>query len=234
MNDKEFRLKVLKAIFLHPAVVIPFGLGFILVLESFFGLRGFRVLGGLSIFAGLGVLMSRLTWKFEDIAQKTFTKWHNKTQAEQKRSLDFLENELVCDGDPRTERALGRLRALYKAFVDSVKSGKVKEYNFLNTAEKLFKTSIGNLRLSYTKWQQAMELPGDCRSPLMAERDRLIKEVEASTESLANAVEQVHELQASKSGELARIREELDKRLDFARRVEGRIEQIENGHVELE
>jgi hypothetical protein len=226
MNENDFKWKVLKAIFLHPTVVVPLGLGAIFLLESFFGIRGFRVLGALGMFVGFGFLCSRLTWRFDTIAHKVFTKWHQTNQRKQNAILDDLDTKLCGDEDTRDEIALRKLRALYKVFVESVKSGKVREYNFLSTAEKLFNSSIVNLKLSYIKWEQAMELPGESRRPLLDERDRLIKDVEASIGTLNNAVESVHELTAYKGNELADARQEMEKRLEFARRVENRIEEI--------
>jgi hypothetical protein len=228
MNDKDFKAKVLQSLFLHPTVLVPLGFGFLFLLESFFGIRGFRVLGGVGLFVGFGFLVSRLTWRFDEIAHKVFTKWHQANQRQQNAILDNLDTKLCGDEDTRDETALRKLRALYKVFVESVKSGKVREYNFLSTAERLFNNSIKNLEISHIKWEQAMALPAESRRPLLNERNRLITEVEASIETLSHAVEEVHELTAHKTDELVRIRQEMDKRLEFAKRVEGKIQEINN------
>jgi hypothetical protein len=227
MNDKEFIRKVLASLFLHPLVVFPLGIGTVLMLMSLSGVRSLRYLALMGMSVGVCALFARVTIGFNGVAHKVFSKWQRDVQKSQTEKLDDLDSRLQADDDPRNEQALRRLRSIYKVFVECVQDGRVKEYNFLNTAEKLFHTSIQKLDEGMDVWRQAMEMPGDKRQPFLDHRNELILEVEQSVDTLAQAVHEVQRMTSKDGKELASLRGEMDKRLEMARKVEERIANIE-------
>lgn len=228
MNEKEFMRKVLASLFLHPLVVFPLGIGTLLMFMSLSGVRSLRVLAFMGMSVGVCALFARVTIGFNSVAHKVFSRWQRDVQKEQTEKLDDLDRRLQADDDPRNEQALRRLRSIYKVFVECVQNGRVKEYNFLNTAERLFHTSIRKLDEGMEIWRQAMEMPGDKRQPFLKQRNELIGEVEQSVETLAQAVHEVQRMTADDGKELKSLREEMDKRLEMAKKVEERIAYIES------
>lgn len=225
INDKGFRNKVLTEIFLHPMVLVPFCVGIASLCFSFEGPRHFRMLAAAGIFISGVALIGRMTFWFDSIVQKTFTKWHKKQEWARNKALDQLDKSLSADQDTRDERILRQLRSVYKVFVEMVASAKIRQYDFLNTAERLFVNSIENLRESQEKWRQAMELPVESREILLEERKRLIDDVEVSVGSLSGALEEIQKLTHKKS-ELSNIRKELEQRLELAKKVEKRLGEL--------
>lgn len=225
INDKEFRNRVLAATFLHPSVTIPFLIGIFSLFFSFEGPRYFRILAALGLFISCSFLIARTTIWFDGIVQKTFTRWNKRQERRRNQVLDQLDKNLAADSDPKDEQILRQLRSVYKVFVETVESGRIREYDFLNTAERLFVRSVENLQESQDKWRQAMELPISSRKLLLEERSCLIGEVESSVQSLSNALQEVQKLTHKKS-DLVEIRKELDQRLELARRVEKRISEL--------
>jgi len=232
MNDSEFRRRFLMTLFLHPIVAIPGLIGAFTMCLSLTGVRQFRVIAALAVGVAIFSLFARVCLCFNSIAHKTFMKWQRDTQRRQSKRLDDLDRALQADEDTRDEVALRKLRSIYKVFVECVQDGRVREYNFLNTAEKLFHTSIQKLDESMDVWRQAMTMPGDKRQPFMDEREKLITEVENSVETLTMAVHQVQRMTADDAHDLIELREEMESSLERAQRVEARIAKTRSAYGE--
>lgn len=222
-KETSFRTRVLANLFFHPIVSLPFLIGAIFFVLSFEGPRIYRFYAfGLSLFA-VSALLCRMTLFFNSVVQYSFRQLHYERQKRREKELDDLNHKFCLDNEPRNEKALGNLRAIYAVFAETVQSGIVKEYDFLNTAEKMFNGCIANLADSYTKRQSAMQLPIKSREELLKESDALLAEVESSVSFLAESLVKIQALTSPRKGELLEFNRQLEERLEMARKTEERI-----------
>lgn len=221
MNNMTFRRKVLKNLFFYPTII--FLVGLIFLVSSFEGPRFYRFPALGFICFALIFLLARMTIFFDSIVQSSFKQLVEERQKSQDRELDDLMAKLSMDNEPRNEDALLKLRSIYKLFSETVQSGVIKEYDFLDTAEKLFKSCIVNLRGNYARLQSAIQLPAESRNELLKQGEQLLREVESSIASLTEALVEIQNITSPDQDELLGIREELEERLDVAKKVEERI-----------
>lgn len=221
ISPAEYRNRVLKKLFFHPVIVIGLTVGLVML---FLSLRGgnfwFRAIAGVVTTAGAIQLVYQLVFKFNEVARSVFTNMHQSVEQNRRRRLDGLDARLSADNEPRDEQALRSLRALYRVFLDHVKEGRIREYDFLSTSERLFNTCIRNLETSLERRQMARGLPEKTQTLLLSESDQLITEVEKSVDSLTDAFNKIHQLTCYKGKELALIRDELTRRVEIFEQVE--------------
>jgi hypothetical protein len=232
MERSALRKKVILDLLTSPWALAP-GVGglSLLILAGAAGGGPLLVLGGIGgVLAGVGALLTRWIWNSEDITRKAFDQLQAEAARQEEAALDDLQRRLEQDDDPRTDETLARLRALYaRARQNTAWAGKMDQRSALEIAAKveaLFRGCVHSLERSLEFWEVARRMStAQARKSVLEGRERLLDEINKSTEQLARTLDEVQALAVQKRREqdLARVRQELDESLAVARRVEERM-----------
>lgn len=158
----------------------------------------------------------------------------------QELALDQLDRILsTVDQDPRPEVALRDLRALQASFEELAMrpagTSSLLAIEVISQVRRLSERGVDNLRqtLELQRTLSRLTTPA-AAAPLLAERERLIADVQATVQQLGQTLASLQARgQALASPELPRLRAELEASLDAARRAEERLEQLLNPAVNL-
>ncbi|MBN1912544.1 MAG: hypothetical protein JW818_22680 [Pirellulales bacterium] len=226
----DVRKKVLLDLFAAPGTLLPV-VGGISALILSWALKGAAATASLGvglfgILTGLGVFASRVILGLEKITQEAYDYVHEQKKKAQEENLDRLDDRLKKDRDNRTQESLRELRMLYGAFSEDVESGKINRatYEVIEIVDELFTNSVAQLEHSYELWQSSRHQDGPIRDRTLAEREKVVREVLATTEHLRQTIDQFRALSAKRGRkELSQLREELDEAIRVARRADERI-----------
>jgi hypothetical protein len=237
MNESQLRKKILLRLLGHPLVIAPSVLGVTACTAAW----ALSLPSGLGWFAGLvgilgsaGAYLTRLIFDDGKTASAVMAEAEQQEQQAAQAALDDLDRRLVsADNDPRPETALRDMRALVRAFdefagrADAVPAPAVIDVR--SRVQQLFEHSVRSLeqtlRLGDTAKQLAM---AEARKPLLAQREKIIKDVQACTKQLGDTLAALQRLDSGdqSTNELARLRDELDQSLQIAGRVEERLNSL--------
>ena len=236
MDKARFRKKVLTDLFSSPWTVLPSVLGMTGVITAVAQGQGSGNLGFLGIcgiLAGLGSLATRWIYRLDEIGEKAARDLQNEEWQKRDRELDRLDRRLRRDGDPRTEKGLRELRAIYREFRRDSKwsrgINKAAAVEIGSKVERLFHGCLESLEIAQELWESAARMrTREHKGSLLKRREALVIEVGQSVEQLAKTVDGVMTLalDVGDSDQLARIRQELDESLEVAQRVEERMDSL--------
>ncbi len=188
----------------------------------------------LLILLSAALYLNRLIFGWDKQYHKAVHQWREQVERKREKELDELHQDLLSDGDSRTQNLLQDLRTLTQALLETNPADGTL-YNALDVftdVDRLFQRSVEYLRESLDVWKTAgnMQKPS-IKERLLAHREVLISEVEKSLENLGEVLAQYK--QASLGGEsgqeLAHLREELSNRLRIAEQVEARVDALRTG-----
>ncbi|GAA4428411.1 hypothetical protein [Bremerella cremea] len=222
--------KVLLDLFVSPWTVIPIvgGLSAWLLSWGIDGNTTLNVIGLAGVLAGMGIQASRLIFGIEDLTARAHNYVTEQERLERNQHLDQLARRLEQDQDPRSEQCLNRLRALYTSLELDAPVGHAA-ISIREKVDKLFNAAVRQLERSLELWDKANRLPGKIGRPLLEERRKAVDEVVLTVEHLARTVQQYHSFQLRDSDdELAKLRQELDRTIEVARRAEEVIESLDS------
>lgn len=236
--DEEFKKKFLLKLMASAWSLGPFLLGATILTA----LWAFNIRSGLSIFAGLalilgavGVFFTRLLTGGEKEKRATIEELAAEARDRQERMLNELYARLKTDNDPRTEGYLNDLRALAAAFHGERNGlGALNAYSAFDVIAgvgQLFNRCVAALEKSYGIWKVATEMKTSAaRKELLKSREKIINDVGESIAQLGKILAGIESLGADSEGrdpEIARLRAELDQSLKVAQNVENRVRTLE-------
>lgn len=193
---------------------------------------------GIGLFAGLtgallaaGGFLTRLVLNGDRVAGQVAEELTREEQLAQERALDDLDRLLTsADSDPRPETSLRDMRTLLKTFEQSGAGSNPLNarswFDIQSMARRLFDQCVHSLRQTAELWQTAQRLSTPAaRAPILEQRETLIADVQASIKQLSDTLVALQTLGAGEhsTGELNRIRDELDQSLAVAKKVEERM-----------
>lgn len=233
-DDHSVRRKVLLRMLGHPVVLAPFLTG-ATVSAGVLATGGQLTVAAFSLLAGslvsVGSFVTRLIADDGRTARKVIAELEQAERGNVQAAIDDLDRRLVSsDDDPRPENALRDLRALMSAFEEfarhetSLTSVTVVEIRA--KAEQIFQQSIRSLEQTLKLGETAQRLlTPSARAPILAERERLVADIEAGTRQLGVTLAALQRLASGghSQSELARLRDELDQSLDLASTVDARL-----------
>ncbi len=245
MDRSSFRKKVILDLVSSPWTMVPVAGGLSLLMSSWAmggGADWLAFLGVSGLLAGVGALFTRWIFRSDKIARDAFEALQAEAQKEQERTLDDLDKRLRQDKDPRPEACLEDLRSMYDAFRKNNnldrRLGHQSAIEITNKVEKLFRSCILSLERSHELWKTSREMKtSKARDALCEERERTVEEILASTKQMAKSLDEIQAMlvvQKHDERQLAQIRQELDESLEVARRVEQRMQSLEDelgGHI---
>jgi hypothetical protein len=237
MNPGELKKRVLLNLLTHPLTFAPALAGLSALLVAWGGDMGagwLTFLGVSGVLASAGSLATQFLLRSDDLTRRAFESLEAEAAAEKEHKLDALYDRLKQDKDPRDEKLLKQLREIYQRFRgDTTWVTRISQQSAVeitNKVEKLFSGCIITLQRSLDLAAAAGKMTTkDGRRTTLDARERLLEEVAQSIQQMAQTVDGVlamgiHEQSAA---DLARIRQELDESLNVARRVEERMQTIE-------
>lgn len=240
-DDANIRKRLLLRTLGSPFVVGPFMMGATAATATW--ALGWRPeFGAFALLAGIlgaaGMFLTRLLVGGESLARQLTQEEALQDQRAAERSLDELDRHLTeADNDPRPETALRDLRALLQAFEEAENGAAAGHLPMVvelhQRARQLFQQCVQSLVQSGRLWQTARGLAtAAARTPLLAQRERIIADVQATVKQLSETLVSVQSLGADattgSSRELTRMRGELDRSLEVARTVEERVDALLN------
>jgi hypothetical protein len=193
------------------------------------GLVLFSALAGLT--GSVGALFTRALLGGPELRAAVKRELEQAERQGHESDLDQLDRWLTqADGDPRPEAALRDLRAFRTSFEHL--AGRPAAANSMLAAEVLSQVrlladrAVASLRqtMDLQRTVSRLNTPA-AAAPLLAERERLIAEVQATVQQLGHTLAAMQALGTESNGsELRRLRTELDDSLLAARRAEARLE----------
>lgn len=237
LDEKTLRKRVFLRLLGSPFTVLPFMLGMSTLIASW----ALDWRPGVGLFAGIagslaatGAFLTRLLLNGEQVARQVVGEVERDEQDARQRALDELDRRLAADDDdPRPETALRDLRALVKAFEESAaaasgfNAGSVVEIR--GRVSELFDQCVESIRQTQRLWQTAGRLTSaEARKPILQQREKIIRDVQASIKQLSGTLVALQNLGASgpARGELDRLRDDLDQSLAVAKTVEERVNNL--------
>ena len=221
--------KVLLDTIVEPITAIPFVLGASGLILGWGMGAGVTVcfLGALGMLVGVGIAITKLVFGLETAANKALQDLHAQSEKEQTQQLDELDARLVKDRDPRTQKALRQLRALYESFQANVNEGKIQNrshFEIVQKVDELFHACVSQLQYTYDIWESCRDMSGQARKEAKVKRIQAVEEVIVSIEVLSTTIDGFNTVTTSqKKQDLRRLRKELAESLHVAKTTEERI-----------
>jgi len=219
----NLRKRIYLALFASPMTVIPTTIGASLLFVSgiFGGNTGFY--GILSLLIGCGALLTNFVFNLDKISKNASKKWLEEQQQKKDQDLNALDQRLVQTSDPRDERVLRNLRAIYKGFCDDLKDKQIDNIpmDMLSTIDELFQSCIKKLEQSLEMHEMANTVTGKIRKQIVMNRETILEDVEQSILDISETIHEVRALRIrTESVDLDQLRERMKNQLQIAKSTE--------------
>jgi hypothetical protein len=238
MDAPNLHGRAFKRVLRSPLVSIPGVVGAGLFLLAVIGGAPVGTLGLVGL-AGMGAAAVVAAFRWWTARDKYLEKARHDLLRDQQRTemarLNHLRRQVRADADVRTNRAIGKLRDLYRRLVQVRAEGRPSDAptvaELQQSAERLYRSCLAALERSLAQWDAAQQMTTEeSRGQMLASREALLAELDESIGHLGRTLDhlQAMPLKHDPRGEdLARVREELDMGLAVARRVEQRMDELD-------
>ncbi len=224
--------KVLSDIFLAPSVTLPVVAGLICWGLSWAagGVGALAVAGTVAVAGGLVWMVGRTFLQLDKITARAGKALQDQIRQQEEERIENLLRNLRMDRDFRTKdyvTILREARAEFEKLADQP-SIQARSLPIVGQVRQLFWSAISELEQSYKLFELSDRLVGDQRSELIAQREELLKQVNASAEQLKSAVVQFRRLYNQDNDvDIAALRDDLDVSIKVAARTEARMKELE-------
>lgn len=237
----DVRKKIFIDLFAAPTTLVPV-VGGISTLIGSWAFGPFhpivKFVGVVGIIAGIGTFLSRCTKKgLAQITEEAYQHVHKQKVKKEELALDELDSRLVKDRDPRTQTLLRNLRKIYDIFRTDIDEGNVmvQVYELVDTVDDLFLQCVEQLKHSYDLWEHAKQLSNSSKENILEKREKVIGDVEMAVDRLNSTIEEFHSFTVSKNRDtLSSLCENLDASMKVARRVQRRLETLEEPETQFD
>jgi len=190
---------------------------------------------------GAGNMLTRILAGDEAAAKSVLEELEDEVKRKREAHLDNLYKRLSQDDDPRDENFLKDLREMANAFRDrSLWPDTMSTHTVIDImagVDELFEGCVNSLERGLVMVEMANKMGTDeARQPILEERERVLKEVAASLEQLTKVFTGMQALRATAGADegMQSIRDELNRSLEIAARVEERMSQWSAGQHDLD
>jgi hypothetical protein len=235
MDNREVRKRVLNKAVTAPETATPGALGGAALLVGA-AMGNLPLLAAGAVALGVAAILGgvNLLFRTKRLREEVFQEMQTQVAREKERRLSRLYRRLRMDADSRSARSLRRLREMYESFhANSRWATEVDRYtavDIANSVENLFSACVDALERSLELWETAQRIYSPAaRGEVLAQREQLLAEVEQSIDQFAETVDEVHSLSAKSTSTeaVSSFRQELERNLHVARRVEERMRDLE-------
>ena len=223
--------KVLGDIFLAPSVTFPVVVGLVCWGLSWVagGVGILTVAGTVAIAGGLVWMVGRTFLQLDKITARAGKALQDQVRQQEDDRIENLLRNLRMDRDYRTKdyvTILRECRAEFEKLADQP-SIQARSLPIVGQVRQLFWSAITELEQSYKLFELSDRLVGDQRSELIAQREELLKQVNASAEKLKSAVVQFRRLYNQDNDvDINALRDDLDLSIKIAARTEARMKEL--------
>jgi hypothetical protein len=224
--------KVLSDIFLAPSVTLPVVAGLICWGLSWAagGVGVLAVAGTVAVAGGLVWMVGRTFLQLDKITARAGKALQDQIRQQEDERIENLLRNLRLDRDFRTKdyvTILREARAEFEKLADQP-SIQARSLPIVGQVRQLFWSAISELEQSYKLFELSDRLVGDQRTELIAQREELLKQVNASAEKLKSAVVQFRRLYNQDNDvDIAALQDDLDVSIKIAARTEARMKELE-------
>ena len=235
IDPARFRRKVFTKWATTPWAVAPLAVG-----AGLLGVAAFVPAAALTAFAGVcgllaggGAYATKWILGADRMARQAAEELAGEERGRREADVLALLKRLMHDGDPRTQDLLRRLRDLHGRIADPSSRDRLDApANVVEKVRMVYDSCLSTLARTADLVDSARRLTTDsARRQVMASREAMVQEVAHAADDLDGVIGQVEALRVggAGAGDLARMRDELNRSLDVARRVEERVGRIERG-----
>lgn len=236
MDKRELNHRIAGAVLTHPASLLPFAAGatgFIVSWVFGLGAMGYLI-SVILLMMSLGVVITNFTARLPAIAKSVMDRMRQEQQESRNEYLDDLSARLREDRDERTESLLSDLRnvmlSISQIGCDSLESGFALD--IFDSIQKLFDGCVASLEKSLELCLAAKRIRSrDAKQSILDSREKIIEEVGLSVKQLSGLygrLQSIHQSNTDDAEELHQLREELDRNLEIADRVQQRMRGLGN------
>lgn len=241
IDQKLFRKKFLLHFIGNSYVVFPFAAGVSIAFASWVlnlepGILYAFASAVLGICVPIGAIITKWATGTDDIAKQVHEELLNEVNQKQEAELNALHQQLAADGDARTEMMLQELRALHQSFQEEARSGTwmgtlplLVSAEITDKVSQLFTQAVQCLKDSLKMHEKTRDaqLGATVKNVLAHHREQQLADVQQTILQLSELYARVLTLgPESNETELARLRDELDKSLAFAKQVDEQIRSL--------
>ena len=235
-DESKLRRQVLLRLAGNPWVLAPALAGASMALGTF-ALNAQTGVGLFALCAGIlgsvGALFTKALLGGPELRAAVERELQDADRRDHESRLDQLDRTLSnIDHDPRPEASLRDLRALRASFEELAArpshANSMLSTEVISQIRMLAERGVASLRQTIDLQTTVGRLNSPAAAaPLLAERERLIREVQATVQQLGLALAALQTTGADAAApELRRLRNELDASLQAARRAEERLEEM--------
>jgi hypothetical protein len=232
-NQSQFVKKCWLRLVGHPVTILPAMGGATALLAGWAISAPAAIFGGL---AGIGVAVTALITRgllvggkiADEVRTELREKEHDATEA----ALKALRDKLASDRDTRDERMLDQLREFERAFKRrpewTSRVNPVSATEITSGVEELVRTCIQKLDDAFKLRTTADDMSNSpARDVVLEQREKMLREVAESITELTELLTGVYTLGTGEDvgADTASVRQRLKQSLDFARRVEEKLDE---------
>ncbi len=176
-------------------------------------------------------MLTRMIFKIEDITEQAMQVELDKRLTTENHYLDQLARQLETDRDHRTQDYLTLIRSLRSEFENAAQQSgaQFRSAQIREQVSLVFKAVVHQLQQSFRLWELAESLKGESRKKILADREKVLLEVDQTIDRLRSMLEQFQKLMRSeKKVDLASMREELEATMRVAQRTEERMRELDS------
>jgi hypothetical protein len=235
MNEARHLRRVAGELVASPLIGIPLGLGALsLLLGLASGIEFFQFLGASGLLFGAGVAATIWLLRGETLRENAISEFRDEAHKNHERFLAELKQRLEVDGDARTNEYLQQLlklhRRMRRAGIFDVHVPAEILPEIKDKTESLYRSCLSTLERTLAFWDAAQEMmTEEARQRVLESREGLIDEVGTSIHHLGATMDflQTAKLEEDRDRSLPQMRRELEVGLEVARRVEQRMDELE-------
>jgi hypothetical protein len=237
MDSGKVKKVYLMRLLISPLTLVPFFLGslggFVLAAKGDYVKALFAF--GATMAVSAGATITNAMFRGEKILEKSKTEVIENERRKRESDLDDLYRALSADNDPRDEKMLEDLRALFRAIQeDSSWKKKFDSYTvdrLQKALEELFDQQVTNLKEALGIKHRAARISNRLvKTSLTSEREKLLKEVDQAVKEFVEVFGELRGVGSSKrassntdpNGCLARLRQAIE----VGKRVRADLESV--------
>ena len=245
IDRKKLRKKILLNLIGNAFVILPFGIGATLAFATWLlnpepGLLFLFASGIVGILGPIGGLITKWATGFDKLSKQALRELQQDVQRGQEHQLDVLDKQLRTDGDDRTQKMLSDLRALHESFraevIENAWPSSVPAnvaFELAYKVEQLFHESVNCLKETLKFIEKTRNAKTETvRKSILQQRERIITEVQKTIVHLSQTYGEMLTLGTnSDDTTLSKLRNELDEKIEFARKVDQSVREFESHDI---
>lgn len=220
----ELRKKIITDLFISPMTIVPATIGGSLMLLSLVAGFIYGFVGFCFLLISFGIGINNCLFNYDKTSKQTIEKIEKEKQIERNNKLDELDVKLSSDRDPRDQKFLRDLRAIYDTFIEDIKAGKITiaaGLSIRNQIDEVFNQCVQQLEFQYELLVRSRKFNGKLKDDLLKQRNNVLDEIEKSVFNLTDVISEVGNLGVkAKSNQLSLLKDRLNIQLNAAKEAE--------------